>query len=264
MKNHYTFGDNDRAADRLVLLAQAFEPSSARLLAEACPSAPARALDLGCGPGETTELVHRATGARETWGLDSSARLLDLARARLAERRARGGGISFAVHDITQAPFPLVDADVAYARYVLTHLASPRALLTGCATGVRAGGRLVLEESSALESKDPLFIDYYARVAALQRHYGQDTYIGRRLAALAEGTPWRVVRFEQTPVIVPAAVMARLHAMNVRTWKHDAFFHDAPAGELLAMTDALDAVAEGTRAAPPVTCVMGQIVLART
>jgi trans-aconitate 2-methyltransferase len=56
--------------------------------------------------------------------------------------------------------------------------------------------------------------------------------------------------------------MARLHAINVRTWRHDPFAAATfdPA-EIDAMTAALEAVATGKRSAPSVTCVMAQMVL---
>jgi SAM-dependent methyltransferase len=255
---HYTFGDSDVAAERLVLLSRAFEPSSARLLESLAPrSSPhARAVDLGCGPGLTTQMLHHAVHAGQTWGLDASERLVARARAQL------GGELSFAVHDITLAPYPVTDVDLFYARYVLTHLASPRDVLLACASAGRRGSVLVLEENCALQSTDPLFEGYYARVGRLQSHYGQNQYVGEGLAAMAEGTPWRLQRFERTRIVLDARIMARLHAMNVRTWRTDAFataaFSDAA---IDAMTAELDDVAEGRRASPEVTCVMGQVVL---
>jgi hypothetical protein len=61
----------------------------------------------------------------------------------------------------TVAPYPVANADVIYARYLLTHVADPSSVLAACATAMRRRGRLVLEENCALESPDPLFADYY-------------------------------------------------------------------------------------------------------
>src|SRR4051795_1345013 len=90
----YTFGDNATAGDRLSLLAAVFEESSATLLRRAAPVAPAVAVDLGCGPGHTTALVARCTGATRTWGLDASEGFLTQAR------RAYGQ-LEFVEHDVT-------------------------------------------------------------------------------------------------------------------------------------------------------------------
>jgi trans-aconitate 2-methyltransferase len=256
MEPHYTFGDTDAAADRLVLLARAFESSSARLLGSLMCPAPARAVDLGCGPGFTTRLLHRTLGAGQTCGLDASERLVRRARAHF------GDELSFAVQDVTSTPFPVANVDAFYARYLLTHLASPRDVLRACEAAGRRGSVLVLEENCALQSPDPLFEGYYGCVAQLHSHYGQNMFVGERLPQLAAGTSWRVERCERTRIVLEARIMARLHAMNVRSWRTDPFAIAAfRAAELDAMTAELDDVADGRRAAPEVTCLMGQIVL---
>jgi hypothetical protein len=87
-------------------------------------------------------------------------------------------------------------------------------------------------------------------------------FVGERLVELAAGTSWRVERFERARIVLDARIMARLHAMNVRSWRTDPFAIAAfSAAELDAMTAELDDVAEWRRAAPEVTCLMGQVVL---
>jgi trans-aconitate 2-methyltransferase len=256
MSQHYTFGDNDRAAARLVLLAEVFAPTTRRLLEGLRGPPVARALDLGCGPGYSTELVRRALGAVEAVGLDASERLVERARARL------GPPFVFAVHDVTQAPMPVSGVDVAFARHLLAHIADPARVLVACAGAMRPGGRLVLEETAGLDSPDPVFAEYYACVGAMQRHYGQDSLVGLRLDVLAAATPWTVESFACPRAPLDARAMATLHAMNVRTWRLDAFAASTfDERRIAAMTDALDAVAAGQRDAPPVSCAVGQAVL---
>jgi trans-aconitate 2-methyltransferase len=55
------------------------------LLALVRPRAGMRVVDLGCGPGELTRILHDRLGARETLGVDSSPE-------RLAKAAAHGGG----------------------------------------------------------------------------------------------------------------------------------------------------------------------------
>jgi trans-aconitate 2-methyltransferase len=259
MKDHYTYGDNDSAATRLALLARAYEPSSASLLEGLARGAHRRAVDLGCGPGFTTDLVRRALGLAQAWGLDASEKLVAEARRRWAPACA------FAAHDVTKAAYPVTGVDLFYARYLLTHLTSPVSVLIACAAAASPESTLVLEEGCGLASSDPLFVDYYARVQAMHRHYGQDLHVGLRLPEIvAEAEGWSVVRYERTPIVLEARVMARLHAINVRTWSRDPFAASAfdPA-DIARMTEALDAVAAGARDAPPVTCTMGQLVARR-
>jgi SAM-dependent methyltransferase len=254
----YTFGDSDRAAARLELLAEVYEPTSRSFLGAWCPTASETALDMGCGPGYTTYLLHEVGCARETWGLDASTRLVDLARARF------GPPLRFAVHDVTAPELPQSGFGIAYARFLLTHLASPQDVLRTVAGGCLPGGRMLLEETAALESPDATFATYYTHVRALQRHYGQDTFVGAALDRLPGGTPWTLEHFELRRVTLNARAMAKLHVMNLETWSTDPFAVSAFDARLLAsLGEALGAVATGERDAPPVSVLLGQAVLRR-
>jgi len=253
----YTFGDNERAADRLHLLAQAFAPSSRAFLGEvAALGPPACAADLGAGLAFTTELLAACVAPDRTVGLESSERLL-------ARARHRAPWLELFQHDVTRAPFPVDGVDLVYARFLVTHLASPAGALATWARAMAAAGRgrVALEETAAMRSEDRTFARYYEHVAALQAHHGQDMNVGARLAPLAIEAGYEVEHAALVPVVLEARPMARIHAMNVRTWREDAFARRAfDPRELDAITAELDAVAEGARAAPPVTCVMGRLV----
>src|SRR6266550_6841019 len=69
---HYTFGDTDAAAARLDLVAEVFEPPSRRFLTEQARSIGRcrLAVDVGCGPGHSTQLLAELVGADRTIGLD--------------------------------------------------------------------------------------------------------------------------------------------------------------------------------------------------
>jgi hypothetical protein len=121
---------------------------------------------------------------------------------------------------------------------------------------------MLIEDNCALRSDDPLFQDYYERVRTMHAHYGQDMFVGERIPEVVAGSPWTLARFDRTPISLDGRVMARLHAINVRTWRHDPFaaatFESAA---IDAMTRELDAVATGTRPTTPVTCIMAQALL---
>ena len=132
--NSYAFGDGDRAARRLELVAKVFHDPSHAFLRRAVPAAPALAVDLGCGPGHTTRLLHEATASARTVGIDSSEHFLAMAS------RTGGAGIAFARHDVRSVPFPAGPADVIYSRLLLAHLPEPAALVNRWVTQLRPGG----------------------------------------------------------------------------------------------------------------------------
>lgn len=76
----YTFGDNEEASRRLRRLADLYEPETRALLelafdgCEACT--PRLAVDLGCGPGWSTQLLAAVLKPQRTVGLDSSEHTL--------------------------------------------------------------------------------------------------------------------------------------------------------------------------------------------
>jgi trans-aconitate 2-methyltransferase len=258
---HYTFGDSDVAAHRLGLLAAAYEESSRaflRGLASETAAPVGVAIDLGCGLGYTTELLADTIGATVTVGLDNSRRHLARARQRLRE------GVTLLEHDLTRVPFPAAPADLLYGRFVLTHLSGGLGVVDRWADIATASGRLALEEVDTLAADDEDLARYYRLVEALQAAHGQRTYVGRDLAELPEASPWKVERLERRPVPLPAAVAARLHALNFETWRHEPFITGrVPAAELDRLGSSLEALATGARTAAPVRWILAQAVLRR-
>lgn len=214
MTSHYTFGDSDLAARRLSLLAEAYsDPSQAFLKQFAAPSVK-RAIDLGCGPGYTTRLLHQTVGARSTIGIDSSERYIELARSDAPI------GVEFVCHDVLERP-PVPPADLIYVRFLLTHLADPGHALTRFADLLMPRGMLLLQEVSLLDSEHPTLTRYYQLVEALQDQYKQSLYIGREFEGIAQNSPFIVEHHGQRLFELPAHVMATLHALNLPTWKSD-------------------------------------------
>jgi SAM-dependent methyltransferase len=253
--DHYTFGDNPTAADRLALLAATYEPSSARLLRLCAGVAPRLAVDLGCGPGHATRLLHALLSPAATLGLDRSGDYVAQARA------VAPPGVTYAVHDVAGAPLP-VAPDFLYCRFLLTHLADPGRALASWAKAAAARATLVVEETADMLSPHPAFQLYYRLVGALQAHYGQALHIGRTLDEGLAGSGWAVEIDAARAIPLPAHRMARLHAMNLATWRHDPFARAAFTPETLdALGAELKAIADGHVEAPDVRHVMRQLVL---
>ena len=256
--DRYTFGDNPLAADRLALLAATYEPSSARLLRLCTCLGPRRAVDLGCGPGHSTRLVHAVVAPASTTGVDRSAD--HVARARVTAPP----GVDYAVHDVTVAPLPgAAPPDLLYCRFLLTHLRDPaRALRAWASASAADRATLVIEETAEMSSSHPAFRLYYRLVADLQQHYGQQALIGRTLDHALAGTGWQPELDVVRELSLPARRMARLHALNLVTWRQDPFARAAFAPATLdRLAAALEAIASGAADAPDVRHSMRQLVL---
>jgi SAM-dependent methyltransferase len=216
----YTFGDSEQAGDRLGLLAATFEPTSDDGLRRAVDRIPTLAVDLGCGPGHTTRLVATATRAARTVGLDSSPAFIDRAR------RVHGPWLEFALHDVARTPFPTGPADFVFARFVLAHLREPGGVLQAWCTQLSVGGRLVSEETEQIDTSVDTFALYEAMASEMVAHHGAALYAGAVTRELPAPPDTRVVMSEPVVVRPPTAVAARLFAMNLATWRHDAFVRE--------------------------------------
>jgi trans-aconitate 2-methyltransferase len=101
-----------------------------------------RAVDLGCGTGELTVVLHQRVQAVETIGLDRSASML------AESDQFRGGGVSFARRDV--AAFPDADGsdgdfDVIAANASLQWVGDHPALLPRLTSALRAHGQLAFQ-----------------------------------------------------------------------------------------------------------------------
>src|ERR1051326_1551506 len=255
-KSHYSFGDNRLAALRLEYLAAAFAPSSRRFLQGTKTGRVELALDLGSAIGATTALVRDVTNAPKVVGYERSGNFLDIARRRYPE-------LTFRDIDVLSPAYPDREADMIYCRFLLTHIHREADVLSTSVEHLRSGGRLLLEETAALFSPVPALSRYYDVVEQLQAHHGQETCIGRRLGALAAGVAGACATSVLQEIPMPAAVMARLHAMNLATWKADPFMLETY--RLCALEDLeeeLNAIAASSDF-PEGRCVMAQVCIER-
>jgi trans-aconitate 2-methyltransferase len=252
----YTFGDSDLASARLALLAVAHEPATRDLLGRWGLRAAAHALDLGSGPGHTTRLLHDLLGPARTTGVDSSARYVAEAT------RTAPAGVTFVVQDLLRPPFSVPPGELIFCRHLLAHVADPRAALAAWTALAHPGARLIIQETETMASDDPTLAEYYRSVAAMQAGHGQRMQVGGHLEAALAGTAWRLEHSAAPLVTLDPRLMARIHLMNLRTWRHDpsaaALFSPAALDDLDAR---LAAIADGAAAAAPVRNQLREIVV---
>jgi trans-aconitate 2-methyltransferase len=244
----YTFGTSPTAADRLLVVARVFDPTMAAVLAELPRRRWRRVLDLGCGPGSSTERLARHLDAGELIGLDASADFCAAARDRVPHAL-------FVVGDVL-APFPVRSPDIVYARYVLSHLPDPLRVARGWAAQLAPDGWCVLEEPDRIETDDDVFTRYLALTGGLVASRGADMYVGRTLASL--DAPVNRV-FE---LAVSAADAATMFSLNLASLRAEPWVTARRSeAELDELTDVLTARASGETTGPDVGWRVRQVVL---
>lgn len=213
----YLFGDTELAAQRLCLLAAVFEPSTRAFLQEVVYRPPCRVVDLGCGPGYSTELLARTLSPHETFGLDRSPRFV--ASARQCATRA----IQFHVHDVTSLPLPVLPSDVMYCRFLLSHLRNPQQVIKGWMGQLQDGGLLLVEETSEIHVSNPTFRRYLDIVDRFLRAQGSELYAGRLVEAIDAGVG-SIKRASRLARVRPSnRDTARLFLWNLQGWREQPF-----------------------------------------
>jgi SAM-dependent methyltransferase len=172
----YTFGTSSVAAARLEDIAGVFNPLAAEFIRPFVPEPRDTAMDLGCGPGFTTNMLAGAVGCATTYGLDSSPEFLEMARRRFSD-------CVFLEHDVTKAPFPVM-VDVMYARFLLCHLRNPLDVIDLWITQLNPGGLLFLEEIDSIDTAVDVFKTYLAVNEGLIASEGASLYVGQAMATV--------------------------------------------------------------------------------
>ncbi len=176
----YTYGDSEFAADRLDLVARMFEPTTRSFLERAGPPEPRLAIDLGCGPGNTTRLIADVLHPVRTVGLDRSATFLERAR------RGAPPGVEFQEHDALATPLPVGPASVLFCRLLLAHLPDRADVVARWATQLAPNGVLLLDEIEDFRSDEPALVDYVRLASGVVERGGGRLVAGPELATMPD------------------------------------------------------------------------------
>jgi trans-aconitate 2-methyltransferase len=236
----YTFGDSDLAARRLALLAATFAKTTRQFLLTRSRPAPSFAIDLGCGPGFTTELIRATVGPARLLGVDSSAAFVAAAAKRLADDRTR-----LLCADALDLPLEVTDADLIFARMLLTHLRDPLAAIDVWRGRLSERGLLLLEEVESIATEDPSLAGYLDLQREMLAANGTTLDIGPELDTGLRDHP-ALRSSSLVELSPPATVAARMFAMNLETWRDRPEVtesHDE--AELNALAAGLERVAQG-------------------
>jgi len=258
-RDNYTFGDNDQASTRLRRLAEVYEPETRELLRNCGVCGPHLAVDLGCGPGWSTRLLHEMVRPVRAVGLDSSERYISEALC------SQTPDLEFKVHDVALTPFPVLSPDFLFCRFLLTHISSVGQVLTDWGRIAAPGASLVVHETETLETEHAALRRYYELVSRLQQHYGQTLLVGAILTERVQGSGWHVVESNRRVLEKKASEMAELHVANLRTWRHNEYASSAfDPSEINSLELSLERIARGAEDGGIVVNVARQIIAKRT
>jgi SAM-dependent methyltransferase len=175
---------------RLSVLARVMAASTSALLDRFEPLVGLTVVDAGCGGGDVSfELARRVGPGGRVIGLDLDEEKLAIARAEAAGLGL--GNIEFVCAGVLD-PWPVEGAGLVHARFLLTHVPEPEAVLARARAALAPGGVIGVQDIDyGGQFCDPpceVFDragDLYAQ-AALEA--GGDPFIGRRLIRLLEGS----------------------------------------------------------------------------
>ena len=185
-QSDYVIEGGRHGKERLSLLSDVFRPTTRRLLARAGLSPGMRCLDVGCGGGDLTlDLARRVGPDGSVLGIDFDAAIVTLARADAEARNI--GNVAFLAAD-ARTIGDLGPFDLVYARFLLTHVPDPDAVLSTMIRLTRPGGSVVVEDidfaGQFSHPECPAFRRYLTLYSEATRRLGGDPEIGRRLAAM--------------------------------------------------------------------------------
>lgn len=222
--------------ERLRILSRVMRPTTLSLIDRAAIAQGAACLDIGCGGGDVTlELADVVGPSGSVVGTDTDAAMLKLAEHEAAQRSC--GNVEYRLADVHDTVGEAI-FDVAYARFVLTHLSDPAAALAGMHAALRPGGVVVVEDIDSTghfcypdHAAVRRYIELY--VAVVQKR-GGDPNIGLRLPGLLLNAGFERV---QMHVVQPAGLEGEVKILNPMTLESIA---DAVIAEKLASRDEID------------------------
>ncbi|HYJ67734.1 MAG TPA: methyltransferase domain-containing protein [Nocardioidaceae bacterium] len=138
-------------------------------------------LDVGCGPGSLTVDLAREIAPGRVVGVDSSAEVLESARAAAAE--AAAVDVELRVDDVYHLDLPDDAFDVVHAHQLLQHLADPVAALREMRRVCRPGGVVAARDGDfgTATAHPDVATEWLAVYVPTARALGGEPYAGRHL-----------------------------------------------------------------------------------
>ena len=170
----YTFGNSKKAVVRLGKIAGIFNPLAVEFLRKRINKNIEIALDLGCGPGFTTDMIYKTLKCEKVYGFDNSKEMLEYAKKQFKH-------CSFVFHDVTNFPFPF-KSDFMYTRSLLSHMENAVDLVNKWIDELKEGGWLFIEEVEDIDTDIEAFEKYIHINRGLVASTGAVLYVGKILS----------------------------------------------------------------------------------
>lgn len=146
---------------------------AAELLARVPHDAPARVVDLGCGPGNSTELLVARWPTADVSGVDSSPAMLEAAAQRLP-------GLVFEAGDIASWR-PAVPVDVAFANASLQWVGDHERVFPRLVESLSPGGVLAVQMPDNLDEPSHVAMREVASEPRFATHLGDASRVRARI-----------------------------------------------------------------------------------
>jgi SAM-dependent methyltransferase len=160
----YVLGHADVEVQRLLLQGRLYDGYTEHALRLAGLRPGMRVLDVGSGPGDVSFVAARLVGpSGSVLGVDAAPDMIELARARAAERRLPAVRFTQAAIDAIALDEPV---DAVIGRLILMHLPDPAATLRRLGSFVRPGGVIAFSENDITATRSVPDLPLFGRVTA--------------------------------------------------------------------------------------------------
>jgi ubiquinone/menaquinone biosynthesis C-methylase UbiE len=185
--DHYTLGSNPAERARLRRQSEELREHAITLLARVDVKQGWKALDLGCGPSGTLELLSERVGPPgQVTGLDVNPVHVAQARALVRERSLEN--VEIVEGNARSTGLPSASFDLVHARLVLVNIPDPADVVAEMTRLVRPGGWIVGEEADTdihlCYPPHPAWDRLVEIFRAAYQHDDADPRLGRRLPEL--------------------------------------------------------------------------------
>jgi SAM-dependent methyltransferase len=160
----YVLGHADAEVQRLLLQGRLYDDYTEHALRLAGLRPGMRVLDVGSGPGDVSFVAARLVGpSGSILGVDAAPDMIELARARAAERGLSAVRFTQAAIDAIALDEPV---DAVIGRLILMHLPDPAATLRRLSSFVRPGGVIAFSENDITATRSVPDLPLFGRVTA--------------------------------------------------------------------------------------------------